>query len=96
MSRIRAEETPRTVVGVASTRMRKQTESGSTARERESREFQRLVVISLLPFLMFAVVAKLTGWRWKPWPAGAEGRQSVVREAWQAAETSIAFSYMGW
>ncbi len=33
---------------------------------------------SLLPV---AAVARLSGWRWRPWPARANGYQSVVQEA---------------
>ena len=35
--------------------------------------------------LPVALVARASGWRWKPWPPSASGYQGVVREARQAA-----------
>jgi len=67
-----------------------------TPRERESREFRRLVAVSLPAFLVLAALGKLTGWRWQPWPESREGRRSVFREARETAETCIALSFMGW
>lgn len=31
--------------------------------------------------LPVALLARLSGWRWQPWPLAADGRRSVLREA---------------
>ena len=37
--------------------------------------------------LPVAIVARLSGWRWQPWPAGANGYRGAVQEAWLMAAT---------
>ena len=32
-------------------------------------------------FLPVALVARLSGWRWRPWSASSKGYRSVIREA---------------
>lgn len=40
-----------------------------------------LVFFTSYPFLLtVAAVARLTGWRWQPWPPGRDGYGSIVRE----------------
>ena len=48
-----------------------------------------LVCFSLM--LPVAMVARLSGWRWQPWPAGANGYRSVFHEA-RHVSTSLAGS----
>ncbi len=64
--------------------------------ERESRQYNRLVAISLPPFLALAAIARLTGWRWEPWAAAPGGRRSVLKEATEAAKNTIALSHTAW
>lgn len=60
--------------------------------DRARKEARRLVVVCFGPLLLAAFLARLTGWRWQPWPPAAESRQSVVREAWDTAETVVGLS----
>ncbi|MEM1263348.1 MAG: hypothetical protein AAGH76_13190 [Pseudomonadota bacterium] len=41
--------------------------------------------LSFAAALPVAIVAKASGWRWKPWPPSANGYQNVLREARLAA-----------
>ena len=38
-------------------------------------------------------VARLSGWRWRPWPAGSDGYRSPITEAKMMSET-IAGNFM--
>ena len=40
-----------------------------------------LWLVCFVALLPVAVVARLSGWRWRPWPARANGYQSAFREA---------------
>ena len=40
-----------------------------------------LWLVCFMALLPVAVVARLSGWRWRPWPARADGYQSVVQES---------------
>ena len=51
-----------------------------------------LFAIAFMVLLPVAVVAAMTGWRWQPWPPGAQGYRSFIREAKIAAATATAFS----
>ena len=37
--------------------------------------------------LPVAIVARLSGWRWRPWPADADGYRSVFKEALRKSAT---------
>lgn len=63
---------------------------------REHRQFRWLVLVGFLLLLVPAALARLSGWRWRPWPPGREGYRSVVGEAREAAETYIVFAFLGW
>ena len=51
-------------------------------------------LVCFAALLPVAVLARLSGWHWKPWPAGAEGYKSPIREAQIVARSaaSVAFS----
>lgn len=63
----------------------------------ERRQFRWMVAVGFLLLLLPATVARLSGWRWRPWPpAGREGYGSIIGEAKAAAETYIVFAFLGW
>lgn len=64
--------------------------------DRESRQFHWMVAVGFLLFLGPAAIARLSGWRWRPWPPGREGYRSIVAEAREAAETYVVFAFLGW
>jgi hypothetical protein len=66
------------------------------ARSREARQLSRMIAAGFILFLVPAAVGAITGWRWSPWPAGPEGRRSVVGEARAAAEAYVPLGFMGW
>lgn len=40
-----------------------------------------VVFVSSYPFLLTAAaLARMTGWRWRPWPPGRDGYRSIVGE----------------
>ncbi|MDJ0869971.1 MAG: hypothetical protein QNK03_28020 [Myxococcota bacterium] len=65
-------------------------------RERESRQFDRLIAISLGLFVVVAALGRLTGWRWRPWPPGRDGYGSILGEARSAAETYVGCAFTSW
>jgi hypothetical protein len=46
--------------------------------------------IAVLPA---AIGARLTGWRWQPWPPRADGYGSVFKEADSLAKTIVGITY---
>ncbi len=62
----------------------------------EDRQLERMLVAGFLLCLVPAAAASLTGWRWSPWPAGPQGRGSIVHEARAAAEAYVPLAFMGW
>ncbi len=67
------------------------------SRERqEAREFNRIVALSLVLFIALALVSRLAGRHWEPWPEQAVKRGSLLAEARQAAESYVARSFLGW
>ena len=55
-----------------------------------------LVFCTSLPFLLVvASAARLTGWRWRPWPPGRHGYRSVVRETFDRARQVAQLSCAG-
>jgi hypothetical protein len=63
---------------------------------REMRQFRWMVAVALPLLLAVATVARLSGWRWKPWPPSGKEYRSVLQEATEAAETCISFAFGGW
>jgi hypothetical protein len=50
-------------------------------RKHEDRSSGLLIkVICFTIFLPVAALARLTGWRWKPWPPGPSGYGSIISE----------------
>lgn len=61
---------------------------------RERRQFNWMIGLCFLVFFVIALLARLTGWRWRPWPPGAAGYGSVVDEALREANTVVPFVFM--
>ena len=62
----------------------------------EGQQFKRLVAVSLVFFLVLATLARLTRWKYEPWPQPVAGSRSLLQEAREAAESYIALSFLGW
>lgn len=45
-------------------------------------------MICFAVFLPVAVLARLSGWRWRPWSASSKGYRSVIKEA-QSISTTV-------
>ena len=53
----------------------------TSMRKREDRMSTWLIEASCFTVLLpIALLARLTGWRWRPWPSGPEGYGSVFGE----------------
>jgi light-harvesting complex 1 beta chain len=65
-------------------------------REDDDRQFHWMVTIGFLILLVPAAIARVSGWRWRPWPPGPEGYRSIVSEAREASETYVLFAFLGW
>ena len=51
------------------------------SRKREEVLSGRLIAVACFAvFLPVALVARLSGWRWRPWPPGPSGYGSVIAE----------------
>ena len=71
--------------------MRTVTHSSRTTQETQT-HFRLLAAICFVGTLPVAVVARLSGWRWQPWPPGRSGYRSAYREALIAAKTAAAIA----
>ena len=48
----------------------------------------RLLMLTLFAALLpIALAARLSGWRWQPWPSGPNGYESIFRESLTMATT---------
>lgn len=54
--------------------------------------FRLLSGVCFIAMFPVALVARVSGWRWQPWPPGREGYRSVYREAVTAAKTAAAIA----
>jgi len=64
--------------------------------QQEDRELRLMLGVGFVLLLVPATLARLSGWRWQPWPPGPHGYRSIVAEARSAADTHIPFGFMGW
>jgi light-harvesting complex 1 beta chain len=62
----------------------------------ENRQLRRMLMVGFLLLLVPASFARLTGWRWRPWPPGPKGYGSIISEAKAAANTYVPYGFMGW
>lgn len=68
----------------------------SNLRKREAWQARCMLAAGVAVFLVPALIGRMTGWRWRPWPAGPEGNMPVLAEAKFAVNTYIPFVFMGW
>jgi len=79
------------------TRPQPSPEDATTALLRaEDTQLRRMLLVGFVFFLVPATIGSLSGWRWCPWPAGPQGRGSIISEARSAADSYIPFAFMGW
>jgi len=71
-------------------------QSLSRLRKREAWQAQCMFAAGIALFIVPAAIGRLTGWRWRPWPAGPEGNRSIMAETKSAVNTYIPFVFMGW
>lgn len=62
----------------------------------ERRQLQRMILVGFIALLVPAMIARLTGWRWQPWPPGPQGYSSIIAEAKAAADTYIPLGFIEW
>ncbi|MFK8051638.1 MAG: hypothetical protein AB8F65_01600 [Woeseiaceae bacterium] len=55
-------------------------------------QFRLLSIFCFVGTLPVALIARLSNWRWQPWPPGRSGYRSVYREAVTAAKTAAAIA----
>lgn len=54
--------------------------------------FKLLAAICFVAMFPVALVARLSNWRWQPWPPGRNGYSSVYHEAKTNAKTAAAIA----
>ena len=62
----------------------------------EARQYRWMVALAFPVMLVMAAIARLSGWRWQPWPPGPMGYRSIVTEAKEATVTYIGFAFASW
>ena len=55
-------------------------------------QFRVLAGICFVAMFPVALAARLSNWRWQPWPPGRAGYRSAYREAKSAAKTAAAIA----
>jgi light-harvesting complex 1 beta chain len=63
-------------------------------RRQESIYFHLIFAVTFTLFFVVAAVARLSAWKWSPWPPGPNGYSTVVNEAKSAANTFAPFAFM--
>ena len=63
--------------------------------KREQREFYLFVASIFMLLIIPATIARMTGWRFRPWPPGANGYQSVFSETKRAAMGFAPYVFAG-
>ncbi len=62
--------------------------------EGEIRQFNRMIALGFLLLLVPATIGRLSGWRWwRPETPGVDGKRTILREAWSAAEEAVALTF---
>jgi hypothetical protein len=67
--------------------------AGARRRRAEDRSFRLVLWLAFSVLLVVAIAARLLPAARRPALLGGDGSGSVVRQAWQAATSSIAFAY---
>jgi hypothetical protein len=62
--------------------------------KQEAKEFRLIFAACFVIFLMVVIMARLLPKQWRPWPAAAQGRTSIINEAKAATNTFIPFAFM--
>lgn len=71
--------------------MRVVTHNARAAHESQM-HFRLLSALCFVGTFPVALIARLSGWRWQPWPPGRSGYRSIYREAITAAHTAAAIA----
>lgn len=62
----------------------------------ESWQLRQMLTLGTLLFLVPATIARLSGWRWRPWPPGPQGYRSILGEARDASHTYVPYGFVSW
>jgi hypothetical protein len=54
--------------------------------------FRLVAALCFMPMFAVAVIARISNWRWQPWPPGRNGYRSAYREALNASRTAAAIA----
>ena len=68
-------------------------ESTEKSRAKTPKYYRVVWALSFSIFLMVALVARLGGWKWQPWPPGQGGYKSVVVEAKRAVDRVVPLAF---
>ena len=61
-------------------------------RQPEFKAYVMLCTVCFAALLPIALLARLSGWSWRPWEAGPNGYESATRAAWSQAKTTAAIT----
>lgn len=63
-----------------------------TASRDRDLQFRLVSGLCFVPMFAVALIARVSNWRWQPWPPGRDGYRSAYREAVNASRTAAAIA----